>query len=516
MAQWEKLSCNGTRKPCRGVLNPGETHPSDTMPDRPNVVLILVDQWRGDCLSVCGHPVVYTPYIDQMALEGFRFSRAYSATPTCVPARAALYTGLTQRGHGRVGYQDLVPWNYPVTIADEFTRHGYQTQAVGKLHVYPERSQMGFQNVVLHDGFLHSTRSRRRNPELLDDYLPWLRQNLGRDADYFEHGLNVNSVVARPWDKPEHVHPTNFVVEQSIDFLRRRDPRKPFFLCMSFHRPHPPYDPPAWAFEQYLGQDMPDPPVGDWVEAFSEYSRVHHPSWFAGQIDARALHRARAGYYGHMTHIDQQVNRFMEALREFGQHESTYTCFTSDHGEMMGDHHLFRKGYPYEGSARVPLILKGPVESDVQLGGESHDTVVELRDIMPTLLDCVNVPIPDQVEGRSVLPVTRGESLSVREHLHGEQTMLGQSLQWITNGRDKYVWFSANGLEQLFDLETDPQETRDLSDQAGMQQRLKQMRGKLISELDNREENFTDGEHLFAGRPVVTCLSHLRKDVGLE
>ena len=119
------------------------------MSDKPNVILICVDQWRGDCLSIAGHPVVHTPFLDRLALKGARFTRAYTAVPSCIAARAALYTGLGQRTHGRVGYQDGVPWDYPVTIAGEFTRHGYQTQAVGKMHVYPERSQMGFQNVIL-------------------------------------------------------------------------------------------------------------------------------------------------------------------------------------------------------------------------------------------------------------------------------------------------------------------------------------------------------------------------------
>lgn len=115
---------------------------------QPNVILIMADQWRGDCLSVAGHGVVHTPFLDRLSLCGARFDKAYSATPTCTPARASLYTGLSQHTHGRVGYQDHVPWDYPTTVASEFTRHGYQTQAVGKMHVYPERSQMGFQNVI--------------------------------------------------------------------------------------------------------------------------------------------------------------------------------------------------------------------------------------------------------------------------------------------------------------------------------------------------------------------------------
>ncbi len=485
------------------------------MTDRPNVVLIMVDQWRGDCLSIAGHPVVHTPYLDQLALEGARFTRAYSATPTCIPARAALYTGLTQRTHGRVGYRDGVPWDYPVTIASEFTRHGYQTQAIGKLHVYPERSQMGFQNVILHDGFLHFARRRDRDYDLVDDYLPWLRQQLGYDADYFDHGVNCNSVVARPWDKPEHLHPTNFIVTQAIDFLRRRDPRKPFFLFLSFHRPHPPYDPPAWAFEMYVNRSMPDVPVGDWVDVFAPYADPHRPDAFVGEIDPHVLHRARAGYYGHMTHIDHQINRFMEVLHEFRLLDNTYVCFVSDHGEMMGDHHLFRKGYPYEGSALVPLILKGPRDSGI-LPNAVHDQVIELRDIMPTLLDCAGLPIPETVEGRSFLPIARGETIEWRDYLHGEHTLFGQSLQWVTDGHDKYVWFSGTGHEQLFDLDEDPQELHDLARDPASADRVARWRQVLIRELTGREEGFTDGERLIPGRPVNPCLSHLRRAAGLE
>lgn len=480
------------------------------MAERPNVVLICVDQWRGDCLSVAGHPVVQTPYLDGWALDGARFSRAYSATPTCVPARAALYTGLGQRRHGRVGYQDGVPWDYPVTIASEFTRHGYQTEAVGKLHVYPERTQMGFQHVTLHDGFLHYARAHNADHDRIDDYLPWLRQQLGRDADYFDHGVNCNSVVARPWDKPEHTHPTNFVVSQGIEFLRRRDPRKPFFLFLSFHRPHPPYDPPAWAFAQYINQAMPDPPVGEWADLYAPFAAAHRADTLVGDIDRRLLHRARAGYYGHMTHIDQQLNRFFETLHDFGQRDNTYLCFVSDHGEMLGDHHLFRKGFPYEGSARVPFLLRGPRDSGIRAGSVS-DAVVELRDVMPTLLDCAGLPIPDSIDGRSVLPLARGECpADWRPFLHGEHTLLGQSLQWLTDAHEKYVWLSGSGHEQLFDLASDPQEQRDLAPLPEHADRLARWRRRLIAELAGREEGFTDGARLIPGRPVRPCLAHAR------
>jgi len=485
------------------------------MSEQPNVVLVCVDQWRGDCLSVDGHPVVQTPYLDQLALSGVRCGRAYSATPTCIPARAALFTGLSQRTHGRVGYQDGVNWDYPVTLAGEFTRHGYQTQAVGKLHVHPARSQVGFQHVLLHDGYMHFGRRRDRDFELVDDYLPWLRSRAGHDADYFDHGLNCNSMVARPWDKDETLHPSTWVATQSIDFLRRRDPRKPFFLYMSFHRPHPPYDPPTWAFEQYLHAPMPEAPVGNWIEFLEPWRQQHNPEAQVTQASPQALQRARAGYYGHMSHIDQQINRFWEALGEAHLQKNTFLCFVSDHGEMMGDHNMYRKSVAYEGSARVPFMLTGPRDAGLKRGA-ALDHVVELRDVMPTLLDCAGLPVPRSVEGRSILPLAQGRTAKWREYLHGEHLCMGQSMQWVVNGREKYIWFSGNGHEQFFDLAEDPQELDDLARDARHEPRVLRLRNQLIQELRGREEGFTDGRKLIPGRPVRPCLAHLRKQAGLE
>lgn len=479
------------------------------MSDRPNVILIHVDQWRGDCLSVDGHPVVRTPYLDQMALDGVRFSHAYSAVPSCIAARASLMTGLTQRSHGRVGYRDGVAWNYETTLAGEFTRHGYQTQAIGKMHVHPARTQLGFQNVILHDGYLHFGRDRRRGLDADDDYIHWLRRELGRDADYFEHGLNCNAFTVRPWDKPEYLHPTNWVMHEGIDFFRRRDPRKPFFLYLSLHRPHPPLDPPAWAFEMYADREMPLPPVGDWSGDFEKYHDPFRADLPAGVIDPHALRRARAGYYGHLTHIDHQVNRFLESLQEWGVRENTWICFTSDHGELLGDHHLFKKSLPYEGSARVPLVLQGPRGFPLPYG-KSIPQIAELRDVMPTLLACAGLPIPSSVEGRNLLPLTRGETADWRPYIHGEHTTLGRSVHWIATGKEKYVWFSDDGHEQLFDLENDPQELRDLRRLSDGEARARPWREALMQELSGREEGFTDGKTLIPGRTVNACLSFLR------
>jgi arylsulfatase A-like enzyme len=473
-----------------------------------NVVLICVDQWRGDCLGIDGHPVVQTPYLDLLASGGVRFNHAYSATPSCIAARAALLTGLSQKNHGRVGYRDGVPWNYATTLGGEFSRHGYQTQAVGKMHVHPARSLMGFHHVDLHDGYMHFGRGRHQDLERVDDYLPWLRQRAGHDADYFYHGVDCNSYVTQPWTLDERLHPTNYVTTQSADFLRRRDTTKPFFLFMSYHRPHPPLDPPVWAFEQYAHREMPQPPVGDWAGMMEPFHNPHNPRQTPKRMDPHALQRARAGYYGHLSHIDHQINRFLEILKEYEPTGRTWVCFVSDHGDLLGDHHLFAKALPYEGAARVPLILSGPRDSGLKAGA-AVDSVVELRDILPTLLDCAGLAAPQGIDGRSMLPLARGETTPWRDYLHGEHTNFLGAGHYITDGRHKYIWFSDPGREQLFDLSDDPQELRDLSGSADHRAVLERLRAHLIHELTGREEGFTDGEKLIPGRPVTPVLSHV-------
>lgn len=480
------------------------------MPDsRPNVVLICVDQWRGDALGIAGHPAVQTPYLDRLASRGANFLRAYSGVPSCIAARASLMTGLTQEHHGRVGYRDGVGWNYPHTLAGEFIRHGYQTQAIGKMHVHPARNRLGFEAVELHDGYLHFGRDHAPDQATVDDYLPWLQERAGATADYFDHGVDCNGVVARPWDKPEALHPTTWAFSESLRFLKRRDPEHPFFLFLSLHRPHPPYDPPQWAFDQYMAMDLPEPPVGDWTEDFERYRNDHDPAAGVAHYRPEVRRRAQAGYYGHMSHIDHQVNRLLESIQAAGLRDNTIVCFVSDHGEMMGDHHLYRKSLPYEGSARVPLLFHAPPELGI-VSGIAPEALVELRDVMPTLLDMCGLEIPEIVDGTSLLPVMRGETGGVRDVLHGEHMYAGeQSIHYLTDGREKYIWFSGDGHEQLFDLVADPHELHDLARDPARAGRVTQWRSRMIRELIDREEGFSNGECLVPGRPVKAVLDHL-------
>ncbi len=485
------------------------------MNDKPNIILVCVDQMRGDAMSGAGNPIVKTPYLDQLAATGTTFDNAYSATPTCVPARVALFTGMGQESHGRYGYRDGVPFSkaYPTTLPGVLRDNGYQTQAIGKMHVYPERDRIGFEDVKLHDGFLHfARRMNGRNLAAIDDYLTWLRRQPGMAAAAeTDHGVGCNSMMARPWDKPEAYHPTSWIGSEAVDWLYRRDPTVPFFLYLSFHRPHAPYDPPQWAMDQYLDEDLPEPPVGEWTKAFEAFRIDFLAEPMHGKQKPEVRRRALAAYYGLITQIDYQLNRLVEALSDFNLVDNTAFVFVSDHGDMMGDHNFYRKTVGYEGSAHVPFIVRLPGGRYVS---PRVDQVVELRDIMPTILDIAGVEIPDTVDGASVLPLMRGEDVEWRSDIHGEHTyeMNGwESMHWVTDGHRKFCWWTGSGIQQFFDLDEDPQELVNLVDDEGRAEEVADWRGRLIGHLRDREEGFVVDGELVSGRPVVNEAAWIRE-----
>jgi arylsulfatase len=452
---------------------------------------------RADAMGVAGNDAIDTPNLDDLARGGFHFPRAYSATPTCVPARVALLTGKSPALHGRYGYREGIsfPDAYPVTLPSVLREDGYQTYAVGKMHVYPDRARCGFDEVQLHDGFLHTSRRVAGGPS--DDYVEFLRAETGDPrADYQDTGIGCNAMTARPWEREERLHPTRWVADQSLRFLERRDPTRPFFLYMSFHRPHAPFDPPAWLWEKYRERVLGERPVGDWVSRFDEHRRDFGSEAEFGAQKESTHQQVRAGYYGSIEFIDQQLNRLREALSDHDLLEDTVIVVVSDHGDMMGDHDMYRKSVGYEGSARVPLIVHVPPRW--REGWDEPETIAELRDVMPTLLGLAGTEVPDGVDGIDLRTQTR-------EHLHGEHVIgsLGRhSMQWIRSQRHKYVWFSGDGHEQLFDLEEDPQELHDLAGEEPAE--LARHRALLIEELAGREEGFVADGELVAGRPLRT------------
>lgn len=473
------------------------------MDTRPNIILLMADQMRGDCLGIAGHPDVKTPFLDSLAAEGVLYPNAYSACPTCVPARATLYTGMGQKKTGRVGYQDRIPWNYPHTLAGELSKAGYYTQCVGKMHVHPLRNSLGFHNIRLHDGYLHAYRApdtpSYEDQRVADDYYWWLKQELGVDADPVDTGMDCNGWVARPWIYEEKYHPTNWVASECLDFLRRRDRDKPFFLMASFVRPHPPLDVPRYYFDLYQNRELAEPVRGDWNDEARMLRDGHSYHAQTSPSDPEYIHQLRAGYYAAITHMDHQIGRLLSALVEQKLMDNTVILFVSDHGEMLGDHLLFQKAKPYQGSIRVPLFLSGP-ERYVGSHRRTCGDLVELRDVMPTLLELAGAPVPETVDGKSLLHTVE------REYIHGEHSLGMDSMHYIVTKTDKFVWYSQTGQELYFDLEKDPRECCNAIGNGAYAERIGYLRKLLIRELEGREEGYSDGNRLIVGRPPQTVL----------
>ncbi len=471
---------------------------------KPNILFIMTDQMRGDCMGIAGHPDVKTPYLDHLASSGVHYTNAYTACPSCIPARCALHTGLKQEHHGRVGYQDRVPWNYPVTMAGEMAKNGYYTQCVGKMHVHPLRNLMGFHNIELHDGYLHAYRNGKvpyaENQRVADDYFYWLKTQLGIDRDVTDGGLECNSFTARPWMYEERLHPTNWVTDRSIDFLRRRDRSKPFFLMVSYLRPHPPFDAPECFFELYRNQELTRPVIGDWAdrERLMRLGRLTDAD--TGSVDPELMRQAQIGYYACISHLDNQIGRLLDALRDDNCNQNTVIIFTSDHGELLGDHYTFRKTRPYQGSIHIPLII---ANAPGMKPGTVCDSLAELRDILPTMVELAGGDIPAEVDGISLLHDNE------REYLHGEHSGGDLGNQYIVTKEDKYCWFMESGREQYFRLDTDPQELHDAIADPEYQERIAFLRRILIEELKGREEGYTDGVRLIPGKGQRSCLSFL-------
>ncbi|MDH7571490.1 MAG: sulfatase-like hydrolase/transferase, partial [Armatimonadota bacterium] len=218
---------------------------------RPNFILVMTDQQRGDSLSIAGHPVLLTPNIDRIGGAGARFTAAYSTCPSCIAARRSLMTGQHPQTHGMVGFRDAQEWHAPPTLPEVLKNAGYHTALVGRdMHLWPRRKRYGFDEMVIAS----------------EDYLRALRDNQSGDAlGAMDHGISGNGWTTRPWHLDEKLHPTTWTVTEALRFLQRRDPSCPFFLVVSFVVPHPPLVPPAFYLERYLRQELPPPVIGEWA-----------------------------------------------------------------------------------------------------------------------------------------------------------------------------------------------------------------------------------------------------------
>ncbi len=480
-------------------------------PEQPNILFIITDQWRGDCLSVTGHPVVETPNIDELARCGVVFTSAFSPCPSCIAARASIFTGLSPTSHGRLGYQDCVPWNYDKPLAQVLADAGYQTHCVGKTHFFPQKASLGFQTQESYEAM------QNFGDGYVNDYFKWLEEKTDGRIKEFDHGLQSNSWNARPSHLPEELHNNTWVVTRGLDFIRNRNPAKPFFLDLSFHRPHPPIDPPQVFWDMYCDRQLPPVPVGDWASKH-DIPITGMNAWH-GHLDPEILDRSRRAYYAQIAHIDNQIGRFINYARREAKLKNTWIIFMSDHGEMLGDHYLFRKAYAYQGSARVPLVIcppEGPLSGEKGGAIENfmRETPVTLTDIYPTILAMAGLSVGPEIEGCNLLPMLGGQDvLEGRQYVQGEHSDCYSpdvDSQFLTDGKWKYIWYPLNGEEHLFNLVEDPQELHNLAAEESAGETLELWRGRLIKDLALRtEDGLSDGQRLISGKTLPSVRASL-------
>jgi arylsulfatase A-like enzyme len=317
------------------------------------------------------------------------------------------------------------------------------------MHWHPQRSLHGFHRTILDES------GREESPEFRSDYRSWFFSEApGTNPD--ATGIDWNGYAAKPYALPERLHPTAWAGDTAVHFPREYSDSRPFFLKVSMERPHSPYDPPKRWWDRYEGRTLPGAATGAWAEKYKPRSGAGPDPWH-GDLGADAVRRARQGYYGSIGFVDEQVGRMLDALEQRGWLRNTLVLFTSDHGDMLGDHYLWRKSYAYEPSARIPMLLHWP---DRVQGGQMVAKPTELRDVLPTFLDAAGARVPDGVDGASLLR-TNG---AWREWIDLEHDVCySPENHWnaLTDGKRKYIFHAQTATEQFFDLEMDPHELQE-------------------------------------------------------
>ncbi len=463
-------------------------------PPQPDILLIMPDQMRGDCLSSLRHAAVRTPQLDELARKGALFRRAYTTVPSCIPARHALLTGLFPQTSGVVGYAAR-PLSSP-TMPQLLSEAGYTTVLVGRnMHQVPRANSYGYETRVLG--------STCENGDDYDRYLTKFAHHTdGIRKLVARWGLSYNGWEAKPWPLAEERHPTAWIVRQARRIVADSTVAKPLFLTASFYAPHPPLFPPKQYFERYLAAELPQPAHGDWVdwEALSpKGDRAGHRVLLEGE----PLRAAQAGYFGLIEQLDHEIAPLVEEFKRRSNKAGRpwLIWLIADHGEMLGDHGYFRKCEPFEGSANIPFIVTGSPELRFRPGLRCQQPVC-LEDVMPTLLELAGVARPEVLDGVTLVPVLRGEDCVIRPWLHFEHAPCyskAQAFHALTDGHFKYIWRPTDGTEHLFDLDTDPREEHDLSEDAARRQTLETWRTTLTERLAPRPEGFSDGSQLIPG-----------------
>ena len=381
-----------------------------------NVLLITGDQWRGDCVGALGHPCLRTPHLDALAARGVLFRRHFSQATPCGPARASLHTGLYALNHRSITNGTPLDARH-ADLAAEARKAGYEPVLFGYTDrsVDPRGRDPADPWLRTYEGLYPSFEVGLYLPEDNAAWLAHLERRHGRSCTLTQaFGGALGAPAPYSADDSE----TAILADSFLTWLERRQAAEPWFAHLSFIKPHPPLVAPAPYHALYHPDQVPAPVRAPHPEAeaaahpwlAAKLAMAPSDSWYGkpGRLDEPKIRLARAVHFGLITEVDHQIGRIVRALRARGELDRTFLLFTTDHGEMLGDHWLLGKHCFFEGVFHVPLIVVDPRPGAAR--GRVVDAFTEHVDLMPTVLERIGLEPPLQCDGRSLVPWLAGKT----------------------------------------------------------------------------------------------------------
>lgn len=432
-------------------------------PRRPNILFLMTDEHRFDCV---GHEnrLLHTPNLDRLAAGSVVFTRAYSTSPSCVPARAAIYTGRYPSQCGAPSYITYLPPD-EVTFMSLLQQAGYYTAAIGKQHFGESEIRRGYdyQDLIDAEGGTATSYAKFLAAERVQQKR--LRQPAGR--------------FASAWTGEQRHHIDDYVGERARRWLRESCPRgRPWFLTVSFHGPHQPFDGLGLPYEKlYAGKEIPLPAMRS-SDLAGKPPHFQDLSRRSGNLTDDEIRTVRRSYYSKISMIDDKIGGILAELKARGEYDDTLIVFTADHGDYMGDFGMVYKAqYLSEALMRVPMLAKPPVAG---YSGRREDAFVQNFDIAATCLAAAGVAPPAPLAARDLAPFWQAPAAAPRRtHCF----MDGHGLQGVRDERWKLVHYHGRPYGELYDLREDPWEKRNRWDDVSLAGVKAELRNRLLDHL---------------------------------